>query len=91
MDKQAQMEQHPHFDAFNKMVIDMVAAQVVMGAAFTNHQIANDLSAIAMNHYDDLPEMTIATLAAIIATLAARDMPSDVRTSIELGQRHGGH
>ncbi|MDR5775936.1 MULTISPECIES: hypothetical protein [unclassified Caballeronia] len=69
----------------------MVAAQVFTGAAFTNQQIANDFSIVALNHYDELPEMTIATLAAIIATLAARDMPSDVRTSIETGQRHGAH
>ncbi len=73
------------------MVTEMVAAQIVSGTSFTNQEIANDLSCIALNHYDELPKMTVVTLAAIIATLAARDMPSEMRESIGTGQSHGVH
>jgi hypothetical protein len=83
--------ENPHHAAFNEMVVDMCTVQIQYGVAFTNQEIAGDLTRLALEYHDVLPRVAIATLAAIIATLAARDLPSDVRAAIEAGQPHGAH
>jgi len=76
------IKDHPDFPTFNSMITDMSVMQVKHGVAFTDQELAGDLTRILLNHHEELPFETVATIAAIIACLSARNMPADLRAAV---------
>jgi len=77
------IKDHPDFARFNSMITDMSVMQIKSGVAFTDQELAGDLTRILLNHHEELPFSTVATIAAIIACLSARNMPADLRAAVE--------
>jgi hypothetical protein len=76
------IKDHPDFETFNRMITDMSVMQVRDGTAFTDQELAGDLTRVLLNHHEELPFETVATIAAIVACLSVRNMPADLRAAV---------
>lgn len=82
MDTTIKIQDHPDFETFNRLITDMSVMQIKEGCAFTDQELAGDLTRILLNHHAELPFATVSTVTAIIACLSARHMPDDLRAAI---------